>query len=107
MITTSSSVNIRLTLKIGASSGYTLDNVSLFITHDQIQKRFNPTSVVNSTTTSTGLITFENVALWGDGNYSFYVTHENYSSLDTTGVNITKLGSGYIKKITNENTVEI
>ena len=105
MITTSNSINIHKELISGKITSYTLDKVSLFMVHDGVQKRFNATSITNATANAEGLIMFNNVPLWGDGSYSFYITAENNTDLDVSGVNLVKLASGYVKKITNVNTI--
>jgi len=107
MITTSENVNIHKVIRLGSITEYTVDNVSIFITHDGIQKRFAPTIVTNANLTSLGMIEFNNVPLWGDGSYSFYITAENNSDLDTSGVNLSRLATGYIKKITNVSTITV
>lgn len=105
MITTSETVTIQKVIRSGVVTNYTEDKTSLFMMHDNIQKRFTASSVVNATTTSSGLITFTSVPLWGDGSYSLYITAENNSDLDVSGVNLNKLATGYIKKITNVGTL--
>ena len=107
MITTSENINIHKTLKEGIDTNYTAGKVSLFITCDNIQKRFNAYEITNSSKTSTGLIKFNNIQLWGDGSYSFYITAENDGDLDVSGVNLQRIDTGYIKKITNSNTLNI
>ena len=105
MITTSNSINIHKELISGKITSYTLDKVSLFMVHEGVQKRFNATSITNATANAEGLIMFNNVPLWGDGSYSFYITAENSADLDVSGVNLVKLASGYVKKITSVNTI--
>ena len=105
MITTSASINIHKELISGKITNYTLDKVSLFIVHDGVQKRFNATSITNATANAVGLIVFSNIPLWGDGSYSFYITAENVADIDTSGVNLIKLASGYVKKITSIDTI--
>lgn len=105
MITTSTSVTIQKVIRSGVATTYTPDRVSLFMTHDGVQKRFTATEVVNATTTASGLITFTGVPLWGDGSYSLYITAENDADLDVNGVNLEKLATGFIKKITNVDTL--
>ena len=105
MITTSTSVTIQKVIKMGAVTTYNTGNTSLFIKHDNLQKRFNASTVTNATATSTGLITFTSVPLWGDGGYSFYITAESNADLDTNGIGLDRLASGYIKKITNQSTI--
>ena len=105
MITTSTNINIHKELRSGKVTNYTTDKVSLFMVHDGVQKRFNATSITNATTNSEGLIVFNNVPLWGDGSYSFYITAENVADLDVPGVDLVKLASGYVKKITNVDTI--
>ena len=105
MITTSTSINVHKELRSGKITSYTLDKVSLFMVHDGVQKRFNATSITNATANAEGLIVFNNVPLWGDGSYSFYITAENNADLDVSGVNLVKLASGYVRKITNVNTI--
>ena len=107
MITTSSMVTINKVLRLGPVTAYTADKVSLFIKVNGVQKRYDATSVVNSTGTSTGLVTFDNVPLIVDGNYSFYITAENNSDLDVSGVALDKLATGFIKKISNVSTLTI
>lgn len=107
MVTTNDLVTIEKVLRLGNLTDYTVQNISLFIKHDSVQKRFNATSVVNATDTSTGLIRFVDVPLWGDGSYSLYVTSEDTNDLDVSGVKLEKLGTGYIKKITNQSTLAI
>lgn len=107
MITTSENINIHKTLKEGIDTNYTAGKVSLFITRDNIQKRFNAYEITNSSKTSTGRIKFNNIQLLGDGNYSFYITAENDGDLDVSGVNLQRIDTGYIKKITNSDTLNI
>ena len=107
MITTSSTVTIQKVLRSGVVTSYTIDKVSLFIKHNGEQKRFNATSIVNATTTVSGLVEFTLVPLWGYGSYSLYVTAESDVDLDISGVSMVKLGSGYIKKIPVDNTLVI
>ena len=107
MITTSEIINIHKTLRHGVATSYTANKVSLFITHDNIQKRFDATEVINSTTTSSGIVKFTGIPLWGDGSYSFYITAENNADLDVSGVDLERIGTGYIIKITNSNTLNI
>ena len=102
MTTTSDQVTIKKVLRLGTATSYSTSDVSIFLKHDGEQKRFNATSVVNSTDLSTGLLTFENVTLWGEGSYSLYVTAEDSSDLDGNGVTLVKLASGYLRKIVNE-----
>ena len=105
MITTSTSINVHKELRSGRITSYTLDKVSLFMVHDGVQKRFNATSITNATTDAAGLIVFSDVPLWGDGSYSFYITAENAADLDVPGVDLVRLASGYVKKITNVDTI--
>lgn len=107
MITTSGTINIHKTLMKGINTNYFAEKVSLFITYNNIQKRFDATEVTNSTPTSSGIIKFTGIPLLGDGSYSFYITAENYGDLDVSGVNLQRIGTGYIKKITNSNTLNI
>lgn len=106
MITAYSNITINKVLKGGVATSYAIDKVSLFIKHDGVQKRFNPTSVVNATTGADGSISFS-VSLWGDGSYSMYITAENTSDLDVSGVQLTTLATGYIKKITDNGIMEL
>lgn len=105
MITTSESITIKKVLRLGVITAYTVDNVSLFIKANGTQKRYNATSMVNATATSTGLVTFENVLLPEDGGYSFYITAESVTDLDTDGISLNRLATGYVKKITNATEV--
>jgi hypothetical protein len=107
MITTSENVNINKVIRLGTVTEYTTDTVSIFIKHDNVQKRFTATTVLNSTLSANGLIEFTNIPLWGDGGYSFYITAENNSDLDVNGVGLSRLATGYIKKITNETTIVV
>ena len=107
MITTSGIINIHKTLRHGVDTNYTANKVSLFITHNNIQKRFNSNEVTNSSKISSGLVKFNNIELWGDGSYSFHITAENSDDLDVSGVSLQRIGTGYIKKITNSNTLNI
>ena len=107
MITTSTTVNIQKTLRHGVVTNYTPDKISLFMSHDGTQKRFTADEVTNSSKTSSGLVKFNNVPLWGDGSYSLYITAENQADLDISGVNLNKIATGFIKKITNVNTLEL
>ena len=107
MITTDSNVNIRKSLKAGIATAYTIGSVSVFLKHNNEQKRFNASAVVNATSTSSGYISFNGIPLWGDGSYSVYITAEDSSDLDTTGVVLSRLATGYIKKITNVSTLEV
>ena len=107
MITTGENVTIQKVIRAGIVTSYTIDKVSLFIKHNGEQKRFNATSIINATTTESGLVEFTSVPLWGDGSYSLYVTAESNVDLDISGVSMVKLGSGYIKKIPVDNTLII
>ena len=107
MITTSTEITINKVLRLGPVTTYTVKAVSLFMKVNGIQKRYDATSVVNSTDTSTGLVTFVGVPLSVDGNYSFYITAENNSDLDVSGVALDKLATGFIKKISNVSTLTI
>ena len=107
MITTSENVTITKTLRYGVVTNYNVENVSLFMAHNGEQKRFNATSVVNATETSSGLVSFVNVPLWGDGSYSLYITADSNNDLDLQGVAFTKLATGFIKKITNVSLLEL
>ena len=107
MITTSTSVDVQKVIRSGTVTSYTADKVSLFMTHNGEQKRFTADSITNATSNSSGLITFTGVPLWGDGSYSMYITAESDSDLDTNGVQLVRLGTGYIKKITNVETLVI
>ena len=107
MITTSGIINIHKTLRHGVVTNYATNKVSLFIIHDNIQKRFTSNQVTNSTKTSSGLVKFDGIELWRDGSYSFHITAENEEDLDVSGVNLQKIGTGYIKKITNSDTLNI
>lgn len=105
MITTSGNINVNKVIRAGVATAYTPDKVSLFIKHEGLQKRFTATSITNASTVASGLIVFTNVPLWGDGSYSFYITAENNADLDVNGVGLDKLATGYVKKITNTDTV--
>ena len=105
MITVSPVINVTVKLNKGINSGYTAEATSLFIKCNGIQKRFDASSVVNSTVTADGLVTFSGVSLWQDGSYSVYVTTESSTDLDASGVSLITLSTGYIKKITNESTL--
>ena len=107
MITTSDSVNIHKVLRHGVVTNYTPDRISLFMSYNGAQKRFTANSVTNATATSSGLVTFTSVPLWGDGSYSLYITAENEADLDISGVDLNKIATGFIKKITNVNTLEL
>lgn len=107
MITTSENVTITKTLRHGVVTNYNVNNISLFMSHNGEQKRFNATSVVNATSTSSGLVTFASIPLWGDGSYSLYITAENGADLDVSGVGLDKLATGFIKKITNVSTLAL
>ena len=107
MITTSGIINIHKTLRHGIDTNYTANKVSLFITHDNIQKRFDATEITNSTKTSSGIVKFTGIPLWGDGSYSFYITAEGAADLDVVGVDLQRIGTGYIKKITNSATLSM
>ena len=107
MITTSEIINIHKTLRHGVETNYAANKISLFIIHDNIQKRFTSNEVKNSSKTSSGIVKFNNIELWGDGSYSFHITAENEEDLDISGVNLQKIGTGYIKKITNSDTLNI
>ena len=107
MITTSEIVTITKVLRLGPVTTYSLDGVSLFIKNNGDQKRYNATSLVNSREMANGLITFENIPLVNDGSYSFYVTAETNTDMDTNGTNLVKLATGYIKKITSNSILAI
>lgn len=107
MITTDNIISVEKTLRHGVVTNYTSDGVSLFVRHNGEEKRFNATSVTNSSLTSSGLVTFSNIELWGDGSYSFSVFAENNTDLDINGVGLDKLATGYVKKITNESVLKI
>lgn len=105
MITVSSSINVTVKLNKGVITNYGTNIVSLFIKCNGIQKRFDASSVTNSTVGTDGSVVFSNVPLWQDGSYSVYVTAESSSDLDVNGVMLVTLATGYIKKITNESTL--
>lgn len=107
MITTRSTINVLKPLKAGVNTSYTVDTVSLFMKHNGEEKRFNASDIVNSTTTTAGYISFATVPLWGDGSYSVYMTADSTTDLDTNGVILTKLATGYIKKITDVDTLSM
>lgn len=107
MITTSDIITVNKVIRLGVLTNYKITNVSLFVKHDGTQKRFTATSVTNATETSTGLIVFKNIQLWGDGSYSLYVTAEDNDDLDVSGASLEKLATGYIKKISSESTLNI
>ncbi len=107
MITTSSSVTIQKTLRSGIATNYTADKVSVFITNNGSQKRYSATNIVNATSNAAGVVVFTGVPLDEYGSYSLYVTAESVSDLDTNGVSMVKLGSGYIKRIPVESTLVI
>jgi len=107
MITTSEIITITKTLRLGVVSEYSIEGVSLFIKNNGDQKRYNATSVINSTEMSNGLITFSNVPLASDGSYSLYITAETNIDIDTDGTSLLKLATGFIKKITNESTLSL
>ena len=107
MITTSENVTITKMLRYGVVTNYDVENVSLFMSHNGEQKRFTANSVTNATATSSGLVVFTAVPLWGDGSYSLYITAENEADLDASGVNLNKIATGFIKKITNVNTLQL
>ena len=107
MITTSDNVTITKVLRYGVVTVYDVDKISLFMSHNGEQKRFTANEVINSTATSSGLVTFADVPLWGDGSYSLYITAENLSDLDVSGVKLNKLATGFIKKITNTNLLAL
>lgn len=106
MITAYTNIVINKVLKKGVVTSYTSDKVSLFIKHEGVQKRYNPTSITNSSVSSDGSIVF-NVSLWGDGSYSMYITAENNSDMDTNGVQLVTLASGYVKKISDNGTMSL
>ena len=107
MITTSDSVNIHKVLRHGVVTDYTPDRISLFMSCSGTQKRFTANSVTNATATSSGLVVFTGVPFWGDGSYLLYITAENEADMDISGVNLNKIATGFIKKITNVNTLEL
>ena len=107
MITTSATINIQKVLRAGVVTSYTTDKVSVFITNNGTQKRYNATSITNATDKVSGLIVFTGVPLDAYGSYSLYVTAESVSDLETNGVSMVKLGSGYIKRIPVGNTLVI
>ena len=107
MITTSSSVTIQKTLRSGVATSYNIYKVSLYITNNGSQKRYNATSITNATANAAGLIVFADVPLDVYGSYSLYITAENTSDLDANGVNMVKFGSGYIKRIPVESVLVI
>jgi len=107
MITTSATINIQKILRAGTVTNYTTDKVSVFITNNGTQKRYNATSVAQSTVDTAGVILFLGIPLDAYGSYSLYITAESGSDLDTNGVSMVKLGSGYIKRIPVENTLVV
>lgn len=107
MITTSSTVTINKLLRLGPVTTYTADKVSLFIKINGIQTRYNATSVTNSSGTNTGLLVFANIPLTVDGNYSFYITGDSSVDLDVSGVQLSTLATGFIKRITSTNVLTV
>ena len=105
MITTSSTINIQKILRAGVVTSYTTDKVSVFITNNGTQKRYNATSITQATALAAGVIVFTGIPLEAYGSYSLYITAEGNSDLDASGVSMVKLGSGYIKRIPVENTL--
>lgn len=106
MVTTNSTVTVRKVLGAGKTTDYTVDNVSLFLKNKNGTKRFNPTSVTNSSATVVGLLVFE-VPLPELGSYTVKVSAENDSDLDVSGVQINVLATGFIQKIANESVLEM
>ena len=45
--------------------------------------------------------------MWGDRSYSFHISAEKNDDLDVSWINLQRIGTGYIKKITNSNTLII
>lgn len=107
MITTSTIINITKVLRAGEVSTHSTSSCSIFVKHSGETRRFNATSVVNTTTIASGSILFSDIATWGDGSYSFYITAESNSDQDTNGITYTKIGTGYFRKITNSNVITI
>ena len=105
MITTSSMVTINKVLRLGPVTTYTADKVSLFIKVNGVQKRYDAMNVVNSSGTSTGLVSFVNIPLPVDGNYSFYITGDSSDDLDISGTQLSVLATGFVKKITSTNVL--
>lgn len=107
MITTSSTVTINKVLRLGPVTTYDVGKISLFIKVNGVQKRYNATSVVNSSSTSTGLISFVDIPLDIDGNYSFYITGDSNDDLDISGTQLSMLATGFIKRITSTNVLTV
>ncbi len=107
MITTSATIDIQKVLRAGLVTAYTTDKVSVYITNNGSQKRYNAASITQSTANTAGSIVFTGVPLDAYGSYSLYITAESVSDLDTNGVSMVKLGSGYIKRIPVDNTLVI
>ena len=105
MITTSSTVTINKVLRLGPVTTYNVDKISLFIKVNGVQTRYNATSVVNSSSTSTGLVSFVDIPLPVDGNYSFYITGDSSDDLDISGTQLSVLATGFVKKITSTNVL--
>ena len=101
MITTNSIVTVVKKLRPGKVTNYSANKLSLFIKCNSTQKRVQCASVTNATLTSAGELVFS-VDLWQDGSYSFYITSEDNDNLEMNNVALTKLATGYIKKITNQ-----
>lgn len=107
MITTSTSINIHKELGSGKVTNYTSDKVSLFLLRDDdnTQKKFVVSAIINSTKDSTGSIVFNDIPLWGDGSYSFYITLSDGVQSNGEDLNSNKLATGYFKKISSINTI--
>ena len=107
MVTTSTSINIHKELKSGKITSYTPDKVSLFLSRDddKTQKKFIASNIVNSTEDSIGLIIFNNVPLWGDGSYSFYITLSDDMQTNGGDLNSNELSTRYFKKISSIDTI--
>lgn len=107
MITTSTSISVTKVLRKGVVTAYSVGSVSLFVKFNGSTKRYNASALVNSSASADGLITFTAIPLAEDGSYSVWITADNNADLDTNGVSLDKLATGYIKKITNVSTLEL
>lgn len=108
--TTATSISVNLSLPAGTDTSYTTFSVSLYVTYKGTIRRWNPTSVTNSTEETSGSIIFNGIAIPDNGTYVLEIKEENNLDLDTGGVTISRLNPiarKVIRKVTSSSIIAI
>jgi len=107
MVTTANSITVRKVLPKGVVTNYTAGSLSLDVLFNGVVTRYTCTTVVNSSLTVDGLLTFSAVNTTNAGGYKLKVVSESNADQDVNGVIVTPLGVGYIRKVTSVTTLDI